>query len=199
MKTPPPLRNYKQMVRVVRDNDQANTSSSVPYQLGNAYGNDNPSPVETRERTLDENGINSRTPRQPESAGLEGYLSARETSSQFHKLDDGQQQYFTGTNPNPAPSRQDSLPGTKSRAYLSSDNEQANSERVLVTEEKDKKTQQRKKPNPPEHKPVDLHFKHEGHENAAAAAKGKQTNLPVISKSSLSGTAGSKVSINTYT
>ncbi len=127
MKAPAPLRNYKQMVRVVRDSSGAKSHS--PYQLANAYSSERCNPTETRERTLDENGINGRTSRRPEASGAGNYLSRRESTTQFHELSRDQQSYFTGSHDNPAPTRQDGWDGTKSRTYLGGS---APSEQVVI-------------------------------------------------------------------
>lgn len=135
MKTPLPLRDYKQMVRIVREASDCSTfTPRVPYKLGHAYGDSNCNPTEKRERTLDENGINSRTPRQPEPVSVNNYLGQRESTATISRLSTDQQVYFTGTNPNPAPTRQDGWPGTKIRAYLGAgDNTQYNAEKVVIT------------------------------------------------------------------
>lgn len=129
-KTPsPPLRNYAQMVRVVRDDQKSRFAPQVPYLLGKAYGNLSSSGSETRIRSLDEIGIHSRSPAQLQDPATENYYSTRESTILYHELNDDQQQYFDGVNPSPAPTRLDARPGTKSRTYLGSD---APSEHIVV-------------------------------------------------------------------
>ena len=119
-KTPPPRRNYAQMVRVVRDESSQQFSAQVPYQLGKAYGTEVSHPSETRVRSLDEIGINSRSPNQFQQPAINTNYNRRESTTLYHQLSSDQQQYFDGTNPNPSPTRLDARPGTKTRAYLSS-------------------------------------------------------------------------------
>lgn len=128
-KAPPPLRNYAQMARVVRDEQKSRFAPSAPYQLGKAYGSPAVSGAETRVRTLDEIGINSRPPSQLQAPEADGYYNRRESTTLYHELSDDQQLYFDGVNPNPAPTRMSARPGTKTRAYLNSD---ATAERINV-------------------------------------------------------------------
>ncbi len=121
MKTPPPLRHYQQMVRVVREQERSKYRSTTPYKLATAYSTESDTPTMTRERSLDEIGINSRTTRQPESESFNGCLSNRENTVLYHQLAASQQQYFTGRHSDTQPFRQDNLAGTKSRAFLSAD------------------------------------------------------------------------------
>lgn len=120
IKTPPPRRNYAQMVRVIRDEPSGQFTSNVPYQLGKAYGSEASSGTDTRIRSLDEIGINTRPVNQLQAPNNNSYYSNRESTTLYHQLTSDQQQYFDGVNPNPAPTRLDARPGTKTRAYLGS-------------------------------------------------------------------------------
>ena len=121
MKAPPPLRNYKQMVRIVRSEKNTSGFAAIPYRLAQAYGTGNPSPADVRLRSLDESGLNLRSSRQPEPAATDNYLPVRESSTLFHQLQTSDQRYLNGMAPPQSGSRRDSSPGTKRRGYLSSD------------------------------------------------------------------------------
>jgi hypothetical protein len=188
---PPPQRNYRQMVRVIRDpGAPGGNASQVPYKLGFAYSQASDSPTQTRERTLDEIGIDSRTPRRPESTGLENYASRRETTAYFHRLTPAQQLYFTGTNPNPAPSRQEGWPGTKTRAYLGSG---VAAEQVIVSPpgsaatrgQHDAQSAATTMPSPGFGSPITP-----PQTQSAQWYPGKQTRLPIINRPSLHGMQG---------
>jgi hypothetical protein len=206
-KTPPPLRNYAQMVRVVRDDNSNPFQASVPYQLGKAYSNTSSSAGETRIRSLDEIGINSRSPSQLQPPDNNANYNRRESTVLYHQLSGDQQRYFDGTSPNIAPTRQDGKPGTKTRTYLSSD---APSESISVTDSHPSSTRESSTSGSSGHssqyapqntsqsnhtsrthspiqthsQPIDSRF---SHEKAAA----KQTRLPFVTHHSLEGTAGS--------
>ncbi len=130
IKNPPPLRNYAQMARVVRDDANNPFRAQVPYQLGKAYGTETSNPSEVRIRSLDEIGIHSRSPNQLQAPVPNNNYSRRESTSLYHQLSRDQQLYFDGISPNPAPTRMDARPGTKTRTYL---NSQAASEHINVT------------------------------------------------------------------
>lgn len=188
-KTPPPRRNYQQMVRVVRDGD----SKPVPYQLAKAYGEPASNPTETRERSLDEIGINSRTSRQPEAPGNDGYLPTRESTTLYHELSPEQQQYFDGTTPNPAPTRQDGWPGTKSRAYLGGD-----AEHVTITppgsgEKSHKKEQREEKADTSRSRQHSQTDTGDFSPLPPAPHVKKQTKLPIVKRPSLKGTKGTDI------
>ena len=85
-KTPPPLRNYAQMARVVRDAQKSRFAPSVPYQLGKAYGSAAASAGRTRVRTLDEIGINSRPPNQLQPPETDSYYSRRESTASYSQI-----------------------------------------------------------------------------------------------------------------
>jgi hypothetical protein len=120
MKTPPPRRNYAQMVRVIRDEQSGQFNASTPYQLGKAYASEASSGSDTRIRSLDEIGINTRPANQLQSPDNSGYYSSRESTTLYHQLSDDQQLYFNGVSPKAAPTRLDARPGTKTRTYLNS-------------------------------------------------------------------------------
>ncbi|MGS2718771.1 hypothetical protein ACVBE9_11395 [Eionea flava] len=139
--TPPPLRNYAQMVRVVRDDSMGKGSvggdnnpfqASVPYQLGKAYGGAASSGAETRIRSLDEIGISSRSPNQLQAPDTQTNYDTRSSTVLYHQLSDDQQLYFDGVSPNKAPTRQDAMPGTKTRTYLGSTSSQAATQQITV-------------------------------------------------------------------
>ncbi|WP_221793864.1 hypothetical protein [Oceanobacter mangrovi] len=119
MKAPAPLRNYQQMTRIVRKDGHARDGAG-DYQLAQAYG-DSDSVVDTRQRSLEELGMQPRSSRQPESPGLNNFLPNRQNTTLFHQLDQTQQRYFTGTPPATAAARQDAASGTKSRGFLGGD------------------------------------------------------------------------------
>jgi hypothetical protein len=194
-KTPPPLRNYAQMVRVVRDDNSNPFQASVPYQLGKAYGSVSTSPDETRIRSLDEMGINSRSPSQLQAPDNNANYSRRESTTLYHQLNSDQQRYFDGTSPNIAPTRQDAIPGTKTRTYLGSN---APSESIVVKDShtassrevgrvsgapKNNNTNRTQSPIQTHSQPIDSHFIHE-------KTIAKQTRLPFVTHHSLEGTAG---------
>lgn len=129
MKPPPPRRNYAQMVRVVRDDQSNPFSPQVPYQLGKAYAQPSSSGTDTRIRSLDELGINTRPVNQLQAPSLDANYNTRESTSLYHQISQDQQLYFDGVNPNPAPTRLDARPGTKTRTYL---NSHAVSEKINV-------------------------------------------------------------------
>jgi hypothetical protein len=107
----PPLRNYQQMVRVVKG-----TNSS--YQLANAYGdNETVEPTDKRMRTLDEMGLPSESIRRPAATISGGEFDTRTQTAHFHELNHNSQHYFSGVSP-PIISRNDNMPGTKERTSL---------------------------------------------------------------------------------
>lgn len=203
---PPPRRNYAQMVRVVRDELKGAFKAQVPYQLANAYSFPSTSSDglldETRIRTLDELGMNTRPVNQLQNPGLESYYSQRESTILYHELSEDQQQYFEGVNPNPAPTRLDARPGTKSRAYLGSDTaaEKINvAEQRSVTASSSSATPSKKKPS--RSGSIDSTRVHPGCQSNLAtsstplnlqpieASAPKQTRLPYVQHASLEGIA----------
>lgn len=125
-KPPPPRRNYRQMVRVVREGNSAasgplDAPGAVPYRMAEAYGEGEATPTQTRERSLDELGIDSRTSRRPEAPATDNYLPQREATTLYHQISHDQQLYFDGSSPDRAPTRSAAWPGTKTRTYLDSD------------------------------------------------------------------------------
>ena len=214
-KTPPPLRNYAQMVRVVRDDNSNPFQASVPYQLGKAYSSTSSSAGETRIRSLDEIGINSRSPSQLQPPDNNANYNHRESTVLYHQLSGDQQRYFDGTSPNIAPTRQDAKPGTKTRAYLSSN---ASSESIAVTDSHPSNTResstsgssghssQYAPQNTPQntlqstlqnnhtsrtHSPIQTHSQPIDSRFSHEKATSKQTRLPFVTHHSLEGTAGS--------
>lgn len=197
MRTPAPLRNYQQMVRVVRDN-QPHSCCRLPYQLARAYGDGNASPTETRLRSLDEIGIDARSQRQPEPAASNNFVSTRETTTLYHQLDDQQQSYFRGINPDPAPTRQSAWPGTKSRAYLGGGSQESVTIQPPGEQQRSEQNTDRPQPSadpnneqsvsqPPQHLPADLSYQ------PSALRPGKQTRLPLVDTPSLKGIKGTDV------
>jgi hypothetical protein len=211
-KTPPPLRNYAQMVRVVRDDNSNPFQTSVPYQLGKAYSSTSSSAGETRIRSLDEIGINSRSPNQLQAPDNNANYNRRESTVLYHQLSGDQQRYFDGTSPNKAPTREDAKPGTKTRTYLGSD---APSESIMVKDSHTSSIRESSAGGSVDHsslshphsspstskndhgkrthspiqthsQPIDSRF---SHEKAAA----KQTRLPFVTRHSLEGTAGNSL------
>lgn len=194
-KPPPPLRDYQQMVRVVREQQKSLFTQGVPYQLGKAYGKEAPSADETRMRSLDEIGINSRSPSHLQDPAADNNFNARETTSLYHQLSPSQQQYFSGQGPNHSPTRQDGLPGTKTRSFLGSHYE---AEKIAVSEGPDQRDISRAKQqasgadstNEPEASPnggtstpdFDTHFEHQ-------VPGPKQTRLPIVRPAPLEGTS----------
>ncbi len=190
-KTPPPLRNYAQMARVVRDDQKQLFSPSVPYQLAKSYGDYTPSMAEVRIRSLDEIGINTRPAGQLQQSASDNYYNRRESTVIYHQLNDDQQQYFDGVSPNQSPTRRDALPGTKTRAYLNSD---AASETINVAANYDsnhyeytghkraEKTKNHSAPLAKSASDIDVSFTHE-------KPIKKQTRLPAVYGHSLEGTA----------
>ncbi len=120
----PPRRDYKQMVRIVRDKP----NSSISYKMGNAYGEkhsafgfDNADGTQVRIRTLNEMNIASTSPRRPEDPAMNGFLPTRESSILYHDLNDSTQRYLSGQGGAQATRRGDGSPGTKLRTELGKD------------------------------------------------------------------------------
>jgi hypothetical protein len=120
----PLLRDYRQMIRVVRD--KANSATS--YQMGNAYGGSTKSneltqvdPTQKQIRTLSEMNLPSNSPRRPELPAVDGFLSTRASTTHFHALNTGTRQYLSGAGGNMAVQRKDGEPGTKLRTELGHD------------------------------------------------------------------------------
>lgn len=212
---PPPLRNYAQMVRVVRDGSVGDGDNpfqaSVPYQLGKAYSGVASSGAETRIRSLDEIGMSSRSPNQLQAPDTNANYDTRSSTVLYHQLSDDQQLYFDGVSPNMAPTRQDAMPGTKTRTYLGNTNSQAATQQITVraatqgkpatssagstSAELNDSNQSSSlsanhssvRPQPTALQthslPVDRRFSHE-------KAAPKQTRLPFVTHHSLEGTAG---------
>lgn len=195
-KVSPPLRNYQQMVRVIRDkNSDATGSTHVPYKLGHAYAETQSTPWITRERTLDELGMNGRTTRQPENTGNNNYMSSRETSINFHKLNDEQRAYFRGVMPKEGPTRQDGWPGTKSRAWLDSD---ASAEKVTIPPPRTENSGRGHKTLSAAQTGLSLHhhpFQRMDSPNYFhnPPAGPKKTKLPIVKAPDLTGTQGSDI------
>lgn len=120
MEYKPPLRNYGQMTRVVRDKPNSSTS----YQLGSAYGettDQRVNPTEQRIRTLNSMNVPSTSLRRPERPAVEGFLSTRASSTLFHDLNDTTQQYVSGQGGPQGVRRSDGEPGTKMRTEIGRD------------------------------------------------------------------------------
>ena len=125
----PILRNYHQMVRIVRDKGNSATS----FKLGNAYGDNHAAskdifarggvtPTELQIRTLNEMNLPSTSLRRPEKPAVDGFLPTRAGSSLYHKLNSSSQDYFNGLGSGldyiQAVGRSDAKPGTKLRTEL---------------------------------------------------------------------------------
>lgn len=107
----PPLRHYRQMVRVVKDEGQS-------YKLANAYGvGVAANSTDLRMRTLDEMGMPSESPRRPAPNATGGEFDKRVQTIHYHDLNARSRSFFNGVSP-PIISRNDSLPGTKERTDL---------------------------------------------------------------------------------
>ena len=107
----PPLRNYRQMVRVVK-------KEGTSYKLANAYGVTAPAtPTDLRIRTLDELGVSSETIRRPAQTVTGGEFDKRTETIHYHDLNVRSRSFFNGVSP-PIVSRNDSMPGTKERTDL---------------------------------------------------------------------------------
>lgn len=124
----PLLRDYRQMVRIVRNKDNSATS----FNLGNAYGkkskdfsdifaNDGVTPTELQMRTLNEMNLPSTSPRRPDAPAKEGLLSNREGSTLFHDLNTTSKDYLNALGGSNGVRRSDGLPGTKLRTQLGKD------------------------------------------------------------------------------
>lgn len=197
MKTPMPLRNYQQMLRVIRDNDDMAQRSGNTYQLGTAYSGPVINPADTRLRSLDELGLNFRSSRQPEPKGLDRFLPRRASTSHFHQLNPGLQRYFTGTSAEAAPTRRDGWAGTKARAYLG-----GGGENVVIPNPRSftqgdtgnaDEQRQRSGSTPPGGTDTEKVFTAQPNPNSIAPPQtnaGKQTRLPRVAKADLEGTWG---------
>jgi len=124
----PLLRDYRQMVRIVRD--KANSATS--FKLGNAYGkqqksfsdvftNNGATPTELQIRTLNEINVPSTSIRRPEAPAEDGYLSSRESSTLYHDLNNTSKQYLNALGGDNGVRRSDGQPGTKLRTQLGTD------------------------------------------------------------------------------
>ncbi|ASP39839.1 hypothetical protein CHH28_14665 [Bacterioplanes sanyensis] len=199
MTTPPPLRHYQQMVRVVRD--QPHGCCRLPYQLARAYGEGSVSATETRLRSLDEIGVDARSARKPEPPATNNFVSPRESTALYHQLDGNQQSYFRGVSPNPAPTRQDGWSGTKSRAYLGGGSQESVNIQPPSERHDAASASQHHEPSSAsdeaepgasqsqvEHRPADLSYA------PSTLRPGKQTKLPMVDSPSLKGIKGTDVS-----
>lgn len=116
---PPPQRDYRQMVRIVRED--ASGPGASTHRLGEAYGAAAPTPTATRERSLDELGIDARTSRRPEPPATDNILPQRSATALYHQLGAAQQACLDG-NPAATSSPRAALwPGTRERAWLDSE------------------------------------------------------------------------------
>lgn len=119
----PPLRDYKQMVRIIRDQN----NSALSYQMGTAYGShgdnlfESISGTERRIRTLNEMNMPSTSLRRPEAPAVDGFLSTRASSTLYHDLNDSTQRYLNGQGGAQMVRRSDGDPGTKLRTDLGHD------------------------------------------------------------------------------
>ena len=128
----PPLRNYKQMVRVMRDdgNDKL-CKKACSFNLGNAFG-ENPtsgfdslfpnggvSPTQLQMRTLDTMNMASGTTRRPIKTGQSGVFNTRVKTTVFHDLNSVSKEFLSGMGNGSASNRHDSGSGTKFRTQLS--------------------------------------------------------------------------------
>ena len=192
MKTPPPLRNYQQMVRIVRSGADSSGFTAVPYRLAQAYGSGAPSPADVRLRSLDESGLNLRTSRQPEPAATDNYLPVRANSTLFHQLHAQDQSYLNGMAPPQTGSRRDSYPGTKSRGYLNSD---ALSESVIAAAPQPRTTHSESAHNAGNLQADNIDTLQiqpitPGQPPRPAPGTGKQTRLPLVQDTPLDGIQG---------
>jgi hypothetical protein len=116
-------RNYRQMIRIIRD--KANSATS--YKMGNAFGssgmfgNSGVSPTDLQLRTLEEMNLPSTSLRRPGPTAEGGDLSTRVSSANYHELNDSTQHYLNGQGGAHAHGRSDGTPGTKLRTELSKD------------------------------------------------------------------------------
>lgn len=127
MRFRPPLRNYRQMIRIVRDK----AGSSINFKMGNAYGKKtgdfsslfagDQTPTELQIRTLNELEMPSTSIRRPEPPAVDGFLPNRESSTLFHSVNSSTQKYLNGQGGSQATKRQDDSPGTKLRTSLDHD------------------------------------------------------------------------------
>lgn len=123
----PLRRDYKQMVRIVRDQ----TNSSISYKMGTAYGDSKHhfdggfdshfNATQVRIRTLNEMNLPSTSLRRPEAPAVDGFLPTRESSILYHQLNDNIQHYLNGQGGAQAVRRSDGNPGTKLRTELGKD------------------------------------------------------------------------------
>ena len=128
----PPLRNYQQMVRVVKNDSHGGhlAKPAVDLQLANAFGdhhtnafdnlfsNGGISPTELQIRTLDSMNLVSSSLRRPGKTNGGGLLPTRSGSTLFHDLNHSTRDYMNGMTGGLTLSRQDSEPGTKLRTEL---------------------------------------------------------------------------------
>ncbi|WDE14321.1 hypothetical protein [Thalassomonas haliotis] len=125
----PILRDYHQMVRIIRDKGNSATS----FKLGTAYGDNlagkddifarnGVTPTELQIRTLNEMNLPSTSLRRPEKPAVDGFLSTRAGSDLYHKLNSTSQDYFNGLGSGldyiQSVGRGDAKPGTKLRTEL---------------------------------------------------------------------------------
>ncbi|MBX2807783.1 MAG: hypothetical protein KTR20_04045 [Cellvibrionaceae bacterium] len=195
MHIPPPRRHYAQMVRVVRNEQQGLYKNPVPYVLGKAYGTESTGPADTRIRSLDELGINSRPPNQLQAPSLTSNYTVREATALYAQLPREQQHYFEGINPNPAPTRQDAKPGTKTRVYLGS---HATAETIDVapselTASTASSNSQRQANTAPAPAPAPKTHPAPAYQHPLPA---KQTLLPVVKAPALQGTVATALSFS---
>lgn len=128
----PPLRNYNQIVRVVRDDTTGDhlAKHAVDFKLGNAFGehqsngfdslfsNGGISPTELQMRTLDSMNLPSSSLRRPGNTKSGGLLPTRAGSLLFHDLNPSTRDYINGMNGGQTMNRLDAQPGTKLRTQL---------------------------------------------------------------------------------
>jgi hypothetical protein len=121
----PLLRDYRQMVRIIRNKENSATS----YKLGNAYGkqqdsfsdifaNNGVTPTELQIRTLNEINVPSTSPRRPGANAEEGELPSRASSALYHDLNNTSKEYLNALGGDNGVRRSDGQPGTKLRTQL---------------------------------------------------------------------------------
>lgn len=127
----PPLRRYKQMVRVVKQGEGSHLAKkSVAFKLGNAFGDpepegfdsmfsDNTSPVVKQMKTLATINALSESYRGNGLTQSGGLLPTRSGSTLYHDLNDTTQDYLNGMSDDIVLSRHEANAGTKFRTELS--------------------------------------------------------------------------------
>lgn len=125
----PPLRNYQQMIRVVKQGGIDDVITRDTFQLGNAFGHHledfsehsfvhGVPPTEQRIRTLEVMALPSGSLRKPGIERRGGVLPTRSASGYFHQLNPSTQRYFDGQGGGRIQNRKELEAGTKLRTLL---------------------------------------------------------------------------------